>query len=135
MSFKGNQPSLHDDVRRFFDDPQSKVETAKPAVDGDHGRIETPSPQCGRNICQRRSKSAHSGAAPKMAHSLPSISWRPGGGTIGLCQRRKPPGAVAEGQRLQRPIVPPKSPGEIGAPRGKVCPCGECSLAMADAAE
>jgi hypothetical protein len=29
------------DVRRFFDDPESKVETAKPVVDGDHGRIET----------------------------------------------------------------------------------------------
>jgi len=41
MALKGNQQSLHDDVRRFFDDPQSKVETAKPVVDGDHGRIET----------------------------------------------------------------------------------------------
>ena len=28
-------------------------------------------------------------------------------------ERRKPPEAVAEGQRLQRSIVPPKSSGEI----------------------
>jgi predicted transposase YbfD/YdcC len=41
MALKGNQQSLHDDVRRYFEDAQSKVETAKPAVDGDHGRIET----------------------------------------------------------------------------------------------
>jgi hypothetical protein len=26
---------------RFFDDPAGKVSTAKPTVDGDHGRIET----------------------------------------------------------------------------------------------
>ena len=38
---KSNQASLHDDVRRFLDDPASQVVTAKPAVDGDHGRIET----------------------------------------------------------------------------------------------
>jgi predicted transposase YbfD/YdcC len=41
MALKGNQQSLHDDVRRCFEDAQSTVETAKPAVDGDHGRIET----------------------------------------------------------------------------------------------
>jgi len=50
----------------------------------------------------------------KLAQILPSISRQPRGGTIGLCQRRKPPEAVAEGQRLQRPIVPPQSQGEIG---------------------
>ncbi len=32
---------MHDDVVRFLDDPESKVRTAKPAVDADHGRIET----------------------------------------------------------------------------------------------
>lgn len=41
MALKGNQGSLHDDVRRFLDDPASQVATAKPVVDGDHGRIET----------------------------------------------------------------------------------------------
>jgi predicted transposase YbfD/YdcC len=41
MALKGNQGSLHDDVRRFLDDPASQVVTAKPVVDGDHGRIET----------------------------------------------------------------------------------------------
>jgi predicted transposase YbfD/YdcC len=41
LALKGNQASLHDDVRRFLDDPASEVATAKPAVDGDHGRIET----------------------------------------------------------------------------------------------
>ena len=41
LALKGNQPTLHDDVVRFFDDPASTVSTAKPTVDGDHGRIET----------------------------------------------------------------------------------------------
>jgi predicted transposase YbfD/YdcC len=41
MALKANQSSLHDDVRRFLDDPQSQVVTAKPVVAGDHGRIET----------------------------------------------------------------------------------------------
>jgi predicted transposase YbfD/YdcC len=41
LALKGNQGTLHDDVRRFLDDPQSQVVTAKPSVDADHGRIET----------------------------------------------------------------------------------------------
>src|SRR6266481_6729005 len=41
LALKGNQGTLHDDVRRFLDDPQSKVVTAKPTVDADHGLIET----------------------------------------------------------------------------------------------
>ena len=41
LALKGNQTTLHDDVVRFFDDPASQVSTAKPTVDGDHGRIET----------------------------------------------------------------------------------------------
>jgi predicted transposase YbfD/YdcC len=38
---KGNQGTLHDDVRRFLDDPQREVSTSDSVVDGDHGRIET----------------------------------------------------------------------------------------------
>lgn len=41
LALKANQGMLHDDVRRFLDDPASKVVTAKPTVDADHGRIET----------------------------------------------------------------------------------------------
>jgi predicted transposase YbfD/YdcC len=41
MALKGNQSSLHDDVRRFLNDPDSKTVSAEPTVDGDHGRIET----------------------------------------------------------------------------------------------
>jgi predicted transposase YbfD/YdcC len=41
MALKANQGSLHDDVRRFLDDPASQTTSAKPVVDGDHGRIET----------------------------------------------------------------------------------------------
>jgi predicted transposase YbfD/YdcC len=41
LALKANQGTLHDDVVRFFDDPASKTSTAKPVVDGDHGRIET----------------------------------------------------------------------------------------------
>lgn len=41
LALKGNQGTLHDDVRRFLDDRASEKVTAEPAVDGDHGRIET----------------------------------------------------------------------------------------------
>jgi predicted transposase YbfD/YdcC len=41
LALKGNQGTLHDDVRRFLDDPQSGATVSKPSVDGDHGRIET----------------------------------------------------------------------------------------------
>jgi len=36
-------------------------------------------------------------------------------GSIDACQRRKPPEAVAEGQRLQGFIDPPESSAEVGA--------------------
>lgn len=41
LALKGNQGTLHDDVSRYLDDPESKVSTSKPVVDADHGRIET----------------------------------------------------------------------------------------------
>ena len=41
LALKGNQGSLHDDVRLHLDDPQIKAATSKPDVDADHGRIET----------------------------------------------------------------------------------------------
>ncbi len=41
LALKGNQSSLHDDVRRHLDDPACDAATSKPAVDADHGRIET----------------------------------------------------------------------------------------------
>lgn len=41
LALKGNQGTLHDDVRRFLDDPDAEKITAPPAVMGDHGRIET----------------------------------------------------------------------------------------------
>jgi predicted transposase YbfD/YdcC len=41
LALKGNQGTLHDDVITYFDDPASKTTTAKPVVEGDHGRIET----------------------------------------------------------------------------------------------
>jgi predicted transposase YbfD/YdcC len=41
MALKGNQGTLHDDVRTFLDDPQSKLSISASTVDGDHGRIET----------------------------------------------------------------------------------------------
>jgi len=41
LALKGNQGTLHDDVSRFLDDPNSKVSRTAAAVDGDHGRIET----------------------------------------------------------------------------------------------
>jgi predicted transposase YbfD/YdcC len=41
LALKGNQGTLHNDVVTYFNDPASKTITAKPVVDGDHGRIET----------------------------------------------------------------------------------------------
>lgn len=41
LALKGNQGALHDDVVLYPDDPASQTITAKPVVDGDHGRIET----------------------------------------------------------------------------------------------
>ena len=41
LALKGNQGSLHDDVRLHLDDPECKAATSKPDVDADHGRIET----------------------------------------------------------------------------------------------
>jgi predicted transposase YbfD/YdcC len=41
MALKGNQGTLHDDVRRFLDDPKAEATTTHTTVDGDHGRIET----------------------------------------------------------------------------------------------
>ncbi len=41
LALKGNQGSLHDDVRLHLDDPASGAVKCKPVVDADHGRIET----------------------------------------------------------------------------------------------
>src|ERR1700726_4537870 len=41
LALKGNQGILHDDVRRFLDDPACKAATTEPTVEADHGRIET----------------------------------------------------------------------------------------------
>lgn len=41
LALKGNQGTLHDDVRLLLDDPACQVTTAKPVVEADHGRIET----------------------------------------------------------------------------------------------
>lgn len=40
LALKGNQPALHDDVRRFLDDPETPLASAR-EVDKGHGRIET----------------------------------------------------------------------------------------------
>ena len=41
LAVKDNQPILHDDIRRYFDDaPVGELETFQ-TIDGDHGRIET----------------------------------------------------------------------------------------------
>ena len=42
LSLKGNQPAMLGDVKRFLADPEAQViATREPAVDADHGRIET----------------------------------------------------------------------------------------------
>jgi len=41
LALKGNQGTMHEDVRIYLDDPASKAATAEPEVEADHGRIET----------------------------------------------------------------------------------------------
>jgi predicted transposase YbfD/YdcC len=41
LALKANQGTLHDDVSRFLDDPQTEASATDTTVDGDHGRIET----------------------------------------------------------------------------------------------
>lgn len=41
LALKGNQGTLHADVRLFLDDPKLEAATTHATVDGDHGRIET----------------------------------------------------------------------------------------------
>jgi predicted transposase YbfD/YdcC len=41
LPLKGNQGTLHDDVRLHLDDPACKAATSEPVVEADHGRIET----------------------------------------------------------------------------------------------
>src|SRR5438132_554461 len=41
LALKGNQGTLHDDVRMFLVDPATTAITTDTTVDGDHGRIET----------------------------------------------------------------------------------------------
>jgi predicted transposase YbfD/YdcC len=72
MALKGNQGSLHDDVRRFLDDPDSQTTSAKPAVDGDHGRIETRTATVSTDIAWLREQ-----------HNWPGLM------AIGKMQRRR----------------------------------------------
>lgn len=41
LALKGNQATLHADVKMFLDDPETKAVTTHTDVDGGHGRIET----------------------------------------------------------------------------------------------
>ena len=41
MALKGNQGTLHEDVRTFLEDPQTELSIGASTVDGEHGRIET----------------------------------------------------------------------------------------------
>lgn len=41
LALKGNQGSLHSDVRDFLDDPVNSFKSSGPLVEADHGRIET----------------------------------------------------------------------------------------------
>lgn len=40
LAVKDNQPSLHDETWRLFDDPATKLHSRFETTDGDHGRIE-----------------------------------------------------------------------------------------------
>ena len=40
LAVKDNQPSLHDEIRRYLDDPAARVHSRFETTDADHGRIE-----------------------------------------------------------------------------------------------
>ena len=40
LALKGNQFSLHDEIRRYLDDPATMIHSRFETTDGDHGRIE-----------------------------------------------------------------------------------------------
>lgn len=40
LALKGNQSSLHDEIRRYLDDPAANIHSRFETTDGDHGRIE-----------------------------------------------------------------------------------------------
>ncbi len=50
LALKGNQGTLHDDVRRFLDDSTRPAETSHTTVDGERGRIETRTSLVSRDI-------------------------------------------------------------------------------------
>lgn len=50
LALKGNQSSLHDEIRRYLDDPAAKVHSRFEATDGDHGRIEVRRHQVSHDV-------------------------------------------------------------------------------------
>ncbi len=40
LAVKDNQPSLHDEIRRYLDDPAAMIHSRFETTDGDHGRVE-----------------------------------------------------------------------------------------------
>jgi predicted transposase YbfD/YdcC len=63
LALKGNQGSLHDDVRTFFDDPARPAEITHTTVDGDHGRIETRTSLISTDIAWLQDRHAWPGLA------------------------------------------------------------------------
>ena len=63
LALKGNQGSLHDDVRTFLDDPARASEACHTTVDGEHGRIETRTSQVSADIAWLQDQHAWPGLA------------------------------------------------------------------------
>ena len=63
LALKGNQGSLHDDVRTFLDDPERPAEARHTTVDGEHGRIETRISQVSAEIAWLQKQHAWPGLA------------------------------------------------------------------------
>ncbi len=50
LAVKGNQSSLHDEIRRYLGDPAAKVYSRFETTDGDHGRIEVRRHQVSHDV-------------------------------------------------------------------------------------
>ena len=50
MGFRDNQARLHNEIRRYLDDPAANIKSQSKNIDGDHGRIELRRPRVSHDV-------------------------------------------------------------------------------------
>jgi predicted transposase YbfD/YdcC len=103
MALKGNQGTLHDDVRSFLDDPETKLSVSDSTVDGDHGRIETRTAMVSTDISWLQKDIAGQvclRSARLSVSARPPIRRPPKAPTICSARRSSPGGSVRSSVRI-----------------------------------